>query len=281
MSATQPSDEPPPVRWTRYPRLAFAFARYCLVREAAFRTNFLVRAAAGVGWLLLLVFYFDLIFGNTRSIGDWSRDEFFFLMGTYFLVGSIVETLFLENCARFAEIVRTGQLDVALTKPVDEQFLLSLERIDWAELPNAFVGIGLAAYSVHVRGVAVSPATALGYLALVAAGVALLYSLMLALASTSVWLLRSQWFMELWFIFMLFARYPAEIYRGSVLGISIRFAFSWFVPVLLAVNVPARFGAKAAEPASAAYLVGAAVVLLAASRWFFFFALSRYRSASS
>jgi len=271
----------PPVQRVRHLRLALAFARYCLIREATFRTNFLVRAAAGVGWLLLLVFYFDLIFGNTKSIGDWSREEFFFLMGTYFLVGSIVETLFLNNCARFSEIVRTGQLDFALTKPVDEQFLLSLERIDWAELPNAFVGIGLVAYSTYVRGVAVTPAAALGYLALVAAGVALLYSLMLALASSSVWLVRSQWFLELWFTVMLFARYPAEIYRGGVLGNSIRFAFSWVVPVLLAVNVPARFGAKAAAPASAAYLVAAAVVLLAASRWFFFFALSRYRSASS
>jgi ABC-2 type transport system permease protein len=132
----------------RYFRLYGSFVRYCLVRELGFRFNFLARAITGVAWLILIVFYFDLIFGNTRSIGGWTKPEYFFLMGTWFILYGIIEALFLENCTRFSELIRTGNLDFMLLKPVDAQFLASFERIDWAELPGAFFGAGLLIYSV-------------------------------------------------------------------------------------------------------------------------------------
>lgn len=265
----------------RYLRLLWTLARYCLIREMTFRANFLARVAASAGWIVLMVFYFQLIYGNTTSIGGWSRDEFFFLMGTYFLIGATVDTIFLEGCARFSELIRTGNLDFVLTKPVDEQFLLSFERIDWAEAPTAALGLGLVAYSCVVRGIEPTFGLVAGYFLLAAAGVAMLYSFMLMISSLSVWLVRSQWFLELWFMVMLFARYPAEIYRGSVLASAVRITLTFVIPVLLAINVPARFGAKLVEWPSALGLLGAALLLLLMSRRFFFFALSRYRSASS
>jgi ABC-2 type transport system permease protein len=33
--------------------------------------------------------------------------------------------LFLDNCNEFAELVRTGDLDGLLLKPIDEQFLIT------------------------------------------------------------------------------------------------------------------------------------------------------------
>jgi ABC-2 type transport system permease protein len=202
-------------------------------------------------------------------------------MGTYFLIGSVVDTIFLEGCARFSELVRTGNLDFVLTKPVDEQFLLSFERIDWAEAPTAAMGLGLVTYSTVARGIEPTFELVAGYLLLVAAGVALLYSFMLMISSLSVWLVRSQWFLELWFMVMLFARYPADIYRGGILASTVRITLTFVIPVLLAINIPARFGAKYIDWPSGLLLIGVAAFLLFVSRQFFFFALSRYRSASS
>ena len=36
--------------------------------------------------------------------------------------------LFLDNCNEFAELVRTGDLDFYLLKPIDEQFLITLPQ---------------------------------------------------------------------------------------------------------------------------------------------------------
>ncbi|HTU89559.1 MAG TPA: ABC-2 family transporter protein, partial [Gemmataceae bacterium] len=117
---------------TRYLRLFVAFARFGLASEMAFRANFLVKLLVEVLWLgILLIFYWKL-FDNTSSIGGWSRSEYFFFVGCHYTLGGIVETFFLTNCVEFAELVRSGDLDTYLLKPIDEQFLISCRWIDWS-----------------------------------------------------------------------------------------------------------------------------------------------------
>ncbi len=45
-------------------------------------------------------------------------------------------------------------------------------------------------------------------------GVAMMYSLMITLAATSVWLGQNQTLYDFWFYITNFSRYPMEIYRG-------------------------------------------------------------------
>jgi ABC-2 type transport system permease protein len=109
---------------------------------------------------------------------------------------------------------------------------------------------------------------------------------MIALAATSIWLGRNQSLYDFWFYITNFSRYPMEIYEGPVGGV-LRFAFTFIIPVLVVVNVPARLLARPLYPQSAfdwglagfTLLATAAALLL--SRWLFLTALSRYRSASS
>ena len=42
--------------------------------------------------------------------------------------------LFMSNADEFSELIRNGSLDFALLKPIDTQFLVSLQRIDWSAL---------------------------------------------------------------------------------------------------------------------------------------------------
>ena len=53
------------------------------------------------------------------------ESEYFFFVGCFFAIDGLIETLFLENCNEFADLVRTGDLDFLLLKPIDEQFLIS------------------------------------------------------------------------------------------------------------------------------------------------------------
>ena len=59
----------------------------------------------------------------------------------------LIETLFLENCNEFADLVRSGDLDFFLLKPIDEQFLVSCRRIDWSCAPNVLLGFGVMGYA--------------------------------------------------------------------------------------------------------------------------------------
>src|SRR5690606_3591497 len=115
---------------------------------------------------------------------------------------------FLENCSNLSELIRTGDLDFALTKPVDEQFLLTCQRMDWSALPNFIIGGALLIYSCAKAGVDITPLRVLNYFLLVTAGIVILYSLMVAMAASSVWMIRNRGLYEVWFYVNQFARYP-------------------------------------------------------------------------
>ena len=264
----------------RYFRLWGAFARFSLANELAFRGNFIAKVLVEVLWLGILLVFYDTLFRHTGRIADWGPEPYLFFLGCYYTLEGAIETLFLENALEFADLVRTGNLDFQLLKPIDEQFLVSVRRLDWSTAPKLVLGAGIMAFALARMGWPFNPWQALGFLALFACGVGLAYSFLLLLASTSVWLVRNESLMELWWLFTTLMRYPREIYRNGwsypiyVLG--------WYViPVLLVVNVPADVMVRAAEPGNVALLVAATALLLVVSRLYFFRALRSYSSASS
>ena len=63
-------------------------------------------------------------------------------------MGGLIETLFLDNCNQFADLVRTGDLDFFLLKPIDEQFLISCRHIDWSCALNFLLGVAIMLISL-------------------------------------------------------------------------------------------------------------------------------------
>ena len=156
--------------WLRYFRLFAAFARFGLATEMAFRANFLVKVLVEVLWLgILLVFYWKL-FENTTSIAGWSRSEYFFFVGCHYALAGVVETFFLSNCTEFAELVRTGDLDQYLLKPIDEQFLITCRWIDWSTMPNILQGTGIMIAALVVMDWTFDPLRLLLFFVLFACG---------------------------------------------------------------------------------------------------------------
>ena len=280
--APTPATGPRELALRRYLRLYWSFLRYCLIREMGFRVNFLARSVTQVVWLCLLVFLFEIIFLQTKSIAGWSRDQYLFFMGTGFVLNSLIDTLFLTNCTNLSELIRTGNLDFALLKPIDEQFLLSCQRIDWAAFPKGLAGVGLLVYASLQMGAPITPSRVLIFTLMMLASLTIMYSLMLTMAASSVWIVRNRGLYEMWFYVTQFARYPAEIYQqGGLAGQCLWITLMFLLPVLLALNVPAHYGAKLVSWELVAYLFAVAGLTLLASRWFFRFALKSYRSASS
>ena len=164
-------------------------------------------------------------------------------LATTFLANSLVGALFMPNLSEFSELIRTGNLDFALVKPIDTQFLISLSRIEWSTMSNFLFGLGLLAFGVVNLDAPPSPVQWLLYILYLLCGVGLLYSLMIALSSISVWLGRNQNIYDFWFYITNFSRYPMEIYEGTI-GTPLRLIFTYLIPILVVVNVPARILAQ-------------------------------------
>jgi ABC-2 type transport system permease protein len=274
----------------QYGRVFLTFARNSLVRDMTFRTNFIIETISSFGWMGINLGFYILIFQYTPALGTgagaWDKYQFFILVSTGLLVNSLVQTLFMVNVDEFSELIRSGSLDFVLLKPIDTQFLISLQRVDWSSLGNFFCGLGLLVYSLMRIEYAPGPVQFVLYPIYVVCGVTIFYALMIALAATSVWMGRNESLYDFWFYIVNFARYPMEIYQGPV-GRPMRLFFTFIVPVLIVVNVPARLLARPMNPESLEdwylplFALAASVVSLAGSRWIFSRALESYRSASS
>jgi ABC-2 type transport system permease protein len=267
----------------RYLRLWFALGKFGLLREMAFRGNFLARVAVEVLWFGIMLLFYDTIFTQTagRPVAGWGRFEYFFFVGCYFALGGLIETLFLSNCGEFAELVRSGDLDFYLLKPIDEQFLLTCRDLDWATAPNVLMGAGLMTYALIELGWTFDPVRLGLFLVLFCCGVALAYSFLLMLTSTSVWMVRNQSLYELWWLFSTLMRYPREIFSGTWAALLGRF-FTYALPIMVITNVPAHLMvSELFDPWLVGYTLLATVALLYLSRKFFRRALRTYRSASS
>jgi ABC-2 type transport system permease protein len=269
-----------------YLRVFLTFARNSLVRNMTFRANFIIECISSLSWMLMNLGFYALVFSYTNSIGQgtgWGKYEFFVFLSTTLFINSLVEAFFMPNAEEFSELVRTGGLDFALLKPIDTQFLVSLTKVDWSSFSNFAFAILLLGYSLSRLDYTPGLLQIVLYPLYVLCGVAILYSLMIALAATSVWLGRNQTLYDFWFYVTNFSRYPREIYRGPV-GDPLRIIFTFFVPVMIVVNVPARL---LAQPMQAQYWYLALFALLATalsllgSRWLFLRSLEAYRSASS
>jgi ABC-2 type transport system permease protein len=274
-----------------YLAVFWMFARNSLIRDMTFRTNYIIEVIFGLCWALMNLGFYTLIYrlmyadgDGQASIAGWSQYEFFVFIATTILVNSFVEGLFMANAEELSELTRTGGLDFALLKPIDTQFLVSLQRINWSAIPKLLLALALLAYSIpRIEGLTLSPIQFVLYPLYVVMGTLILYSVMIGLAATSIWLGRNQSLYDFWFYITNFSRYPMEIYAGPF-GSPLRFVFTYFIPILVVINVPAATLAKPLSATNwplAAFAVFATIASLAVSRWIFQRALSSYRSASS
>src|SRR5687767_4351235 len=267
-------------RGPAYLQVLLTLARNSLVREMTFRLNFLIECVSSLSWAAMNLGFYLLIFQFTGEIGHetgWHRYEFFTFLATTLLINSLVQAFFMPNCEEFSELIRSGNLDFAILKPIDTQFLISLQKVDWSALANFMLGVGLLVVSVwnlttrETNPLVIQPHVFLLYPFYVCCGVAILYSLMISLSATSIWLGRNQTLYDFWFYITNFSRYPMEIYEGT-LGTPLRLIFTYVVPVLVVVNVPARLLALPLTADTwllAGFALAATLGSLVASRWVF------------
>jgi len=277
-----------------YLKVFLTFARNSLVRDMSFRFNFVLTCFSSLSWALMNFLLFKIVYQHTDSIGvgtGWFENEFFIFLGTIWLINSVIQTFFMTNATEFSEMIRTGNLDFALLKPIDTQFLISFPRVNWAQIPNGLLGLALVIYSLGElmkdpgKQISVGPFEWLLYAFFICCGVLVMYSVMIILASTAIWLGRNQNLHTFWFYITNFYRYPMEIYEKSGIGMALWGTFTFVVPILVVSNVPARILAQPMERGwyswQSLYAIFAAGASLMVSRWVFKTALRSYRSASS
>ncbi|MEO8824532.1 MAG: ABC-2 family transporter protein, partial [Chthoniobacterales bacterium] len=182
--------------------------RNSLIREMNFKANFLLWMLVELLWFLGQIVFIDVLFSYVNRIGDWTKWEVVLLVGTHQMISQLFQAFFFVNIADIPELVRTGKLDFLLLQPLDSQFAASVKKFGLDNIINAILGVCFVLFATHKLGIHPSVAQLLLYTAAIVLGVAIHYSIMLVLATASIWIVRSQGLIYGYFSFFNIGRYP-------------------------------------------------------------------------
>ena len=269
-------------------RIAARYFRASLMREMQYRAHFYGELASSLGEAVLFLVFIDTVLARVGSVGDWDRPAMYVLYGTFMVMIGVAHAFMQPNLTRLPEHVRRGTLDVLLTKPVDSQFLLSVQQVNVAALGDVVAGLGLVVYgfqqSTAGAGAAAGPvggfvelASRVGaYVVLLACGQVILYSLWLLTVLCAFWAVRLDNIGVLFEAVVQMARYPVTVYPPVL-----RMALQFVVPLAFVATVPAEALLGLTRPERLAGAVLAAALSFAASRLGWRVACRFYTSASS
>src|SRR6187399_1004450 len=219
----------------RYFEIYAIMMRNSLIREMSFKANFILWMLVEVLWFCGQIAFFSIIFGQVDQIGDWSKWEVVLLLGTHQIVAQLFQAFFFVNISEIPELVRTGKLDSLLVLPIDSQFAVSTKQFGLDSIINAGLGGVVVCVALSRLNVVPDLTSILLYLVALGFGIAVHYSIMLALAAVSFWIVRAQGLVYGYFNFLNIARYPDVIFPRLFL-----FIFGWVIPVVIIANIPAR-----------------------------------------
>ncbi len=245
------------------------------VREAVYRTNFLMAVTTDMIWFGVEMVLFTVLYANVPTLGGWTREQVYFFLGIFFASDALFTIFFQRNFWNFSDLVNKGELDILLTKPIHPLFLALSRSINITAVFNVFFGLGITLKFATAAGFAG------GILWLALAGWLLvgLYSAIQIRMIFSIWIFwtdRSWAFSRLYYQFFTFATKPDSIYPKSV-----RYLILTALPFAFIGSVPARallHGLAPQEYAEVA-IVLIAFTLLNGALWKQ--GLKRYQSASS
>lgn len=270
-------DKPPTSALARYSSIYAALWKYSVIREMQFKVNFLLWILVELLWFALQLTFIAVIYSHTDRIGDWSKWQVVFLMGTSTFIQQLFSALLLTNLVQVSELIRKGTLDFMLLLPVNTRFLISFRQIDLGGFVNAAVACAVMFYAGMQLNLSPAAGQIVGFLLLVLAGLLIHYSLLLMLASSSFWTVRAQGIV--WGYYNLFniARLPDAAFQGAFKAV-----FTFVLPMLLVANVPAKLVTeKLDSPFEMLLLVGMAGVLFVISEVVWRWSIRHYTSASS
>ncbi|MCO5218808.1 MAG: ABC-2 family transporter protein [Thermomicrobiales bacterium] len=253
------------------------YLRLGLLNFVQYRADFflgVVNAAVQFATQLLAI---TIVFNQTESLGGWSRQDLIVLVGVHAIVSGILGMIFSPSIGSFLESIRLGTFDFLLTKPVDAQLLASVQSV--APQSTALIAAGLAiiGYGLHAGAGFPGIGAVLMFILLLLAGLCMVYSFMLVLASMAFWFVKLDNIMNIFSVmFGNAGTWPITIFPAWLRGM-----LTFIIPIAFAVTIPAQALTGALTVGNVALTFALAAVFLTISRFFWRFAIRQYTGASA
>jgi ABC-2 type transport system permease protein len=260
----------------RYLQLWLSFLKISWMADLEYRVNIVMRIVGEFFWYLLQLSVFEVLYTHTDTIAGWDVHSMRVFMGTLFLVDVLYMIFVHENMEAIWSLVRKGDLDLYLVKPVNSQFMISCRKVSVSYVTNLVLVGGYLGWAISNLHQPVGAAQFVAFPLLVFCGVIILYSLRFLFATLTVVLNEAGNIQFIWYQLYRLATRPDPIYPYYL-----RYAILTVFPVAFLASVPARVLIEGVDWRLLAASPMIAIFSLWLSNYCWEGALKRYASASS
>ncbi len=230
-----------------------------------------------LGKMIRLLFFFAFVaavFNHVETVAGYNLVETALLFLTFNVVDMTAQFLF-RGVYGARRVVSEGEFDFYLVQPCSPLFRLVCANVDFLDIVTLIPVLVMIAM-VFARLPPLGWGRCAAYAALVANGIALVFSLHVAVAALAVrtqemenaiWIYRDLMFM---------GKFPVDVYSPAV-----RWALTVGIPIAVMTSFPSKAALGLLSPAWAAYAFALTAVFLALAARFWRDGVARYTSSSS
>lgn len=219
----------------RYFRLYRHFLAFSFSRAFEFRIDFLIRVIMDIIYYAVNIGFYQVLFKHTTAIGGWNEDQAMVFVGAYLVVDAINMTVFADNLWYFDYLIRKGDLDYYLTRPVSPLFFISLRSFSAASFMNLMLAGGFLTWAILSGSFTFSGFQLILFLLLLLNGAFLHYIVIMFANIPIFWWQSNGGFISIAWGLTRFMERPDKIFTGIA-----RKLFTTLLPFCLMASFPTR-----------------------------------------
>jgi ABC-2 type transport system permease protein len=209
------------------------FIKQDLKKLMEYKIDFLTGA---IGMLLtqaINIFFLSVIFARIPNLEGYSFEQIIFIYG-FSLLPKAIDHLFFDNLWAIGHfIIRKGDFDKYLTRPVSTLFAVTVEKFQVDAFGELVVGILLLGYSIPKIAVSINFLNVILFIVAIFFATFIYTGVKLITSAIAFWTKRSGNITYMFYMINDFAKYPTTIYNRvvrSVITYIVPFAFTAFFP---------------------------------------------------
>ncbi len=106
---------------------------------------------------------FRAVYANVDTIGSWGKGEMILYIGSFSLLNAVSMVVCFFGIVEIPIKIKSGEMDLYLTKPVSPLLRLTFEKINPGSLPLVIMSICIIAYGVRVSDAVFTVSNVLAY----------------------------------------------------------------------------------------------------------------------
>lgn len=99
---------------------------------------------------IIQLLVFQAIYANVDRIGTWEKGEMIIFIGTFSLINALNMVIFFFGILSIPDKIKSGELDLYLTKPMNPLLRLTFEKVNPGSIPLLILSLVIIIYGAKI-----------------------------------------------------------------------------------------------------------------------------------